>query len=84
MSIEPRHLAGNEAVRRTCGWALNRKEKPVTRKTLIYWRERHGFPEPLDAPRAGVELWDIREVRAWAKQYREAREALALAQGAGQ
>lgn len=68
--IPPRHIAGNEAVRKTCGRYMGRYEgKAVSRPTLIYWRQRHGFPEPIDAPRAGVELWDIRLVREWARAY---------------
>lgn len=73
--IEPRYLAGNEEVRRTCARMLKNQDwKPVPRKTLIYWRERHDFPAPIDAPRAGVELWDLRAVRAWCRAYRETRE----------
>lgn len=37
------------------------------RRTLIRWRESHGFPEPV-LKTGDVELWDAREVRAWLRQ----------------
>jgi predicted DNA-binding transcriptional regulator AlpA len=39
----------------------------VSRPTLLKWRKRRGFPEPLEAP-ASVSLWDAREVRAWLEE----------------
>jgi hypothetical protein len=60
-----RDLMGVYAVRRMLGRALREDRKPITRHTLLSWREKYGFPEPLNAPGAGVELWDRRIVKAW-------------------
>ncbi len=59
--IHPRDIVGTLETRRICGG--------VTRATLIKWRDRRGFPAPLEAPKAGVELFDRREVRAWHKAW---------------
>ena len=60
-----RDIMGVYATRLMLGRALRDDRKPITRHTLLDWRERQGFPEPLKAPAAGVELWDRRVVRAW-------------------
>jgi hypothetical protein len=55
--------------------ASGRRHKPISRHTLIAWREGD-FPKPirtLEGAGPGgsdVELWDGREVRAWLKARR--------------
>lgn len=79
VEIPTRHIADGKAVRMTAGRYVGHPHKPVSRHTLIYWRERHGFPQPLDAPRCDAELWDIREVREWCREYVARRHAEAQA-----
>jgi hypothetical protein len=55
-TLRPRDIVGNAEVRRICGG--------VTRHTLITWRKKHGFPEPMRKLECG-ELWDRRQVKAW-------------------
>lgn len=53
-------IVGNAAVRRMCSTT----KTPITRHTLIRWRETEEFPQPIRVT-DGVELWDAREVRDW-------------------
>lgn len=53
-------------VRRLCGG--------IARSTLIAWRARHGFPEPVRVIKVGrgrkaqqVEIWARPDVREWLK-----------------
>ena len=69
LDIHPRDIVGNAAVRTIAAYYLGHEWRPVTRPTLLKWRESRGFPEPLPCSRAGVELWDAREVRAWCKAH---------------
>jgi hypothetical protein len=67
-------IIGNAEVRRLAGRLLttsNRKtdNKPITRATLIAWREREDFPAPIRRLDSG-DVWDRREVRAWLEQRR--------------
>lgn len=64
--VLPRDLMLASDVRRLAGIR--------SRNTLLNWRARHGFPEPIRSFRVGqgrrvqrVEVWDRREVRAWLK-----------------
>lgn len=66
-AIPPKHLVDTAEVRKIAGRSLSANRKPVTRHTLLTWRERHGFPAPLDAPKVSGDLWDVREVRAWVR-----------------
>jgi hypothetical protein len=57
-------------VRKLCGTAA----KPASRATLIRWRAKYGFPEPVRSIKVGrgkgsqlVELWARPDVRAWLK-----------------
>lgn len=68
LTVRTRDIVGNLAVRKMCGRVTREDHRPIMRHTLIAWRESRGFPEPLDAPRAGAELWDAREVRAWLRE----------------
>jgi hypothetical protein len=64
-----RDLADSLAVRKMCGRALRADRKPITRHTLIRWRERD-FPAPLDTPYVTTcELWDRRAVRQWIRDH---------------
>ena len=65
--IYPRDLADTAAVRKMCGRALRTDRKPITRHTLLRWREHEGFPAPLDTPQVAGDLWDRRLVRQWIK-----------------
>lgn len=65
-----RDLMGVYAVRRMLGRALRDDKKPITRHTLLRWRDREGFPDPLNAPAAGVELWARPIVKAWLESRR--------------
>lgn len=65
-----RDLMGVYAVRRMLGRALRPDKKPITRHTLLRWRDHEGFPAPLKAPAAGCELWDRRVVKAWLESRR--------------
>lgn len=64
--VPPRDILGNLETRRLAGRALGGR-KPVTRATLIRWRETGGFPDPIRKVAAG-ELWDRREVVAWLRE----------------
>ena len=75
LDIHPRDIVGNAAVRTIAAYYL-KQHKPVTRPTLLRWRQLRDFPAPLDCPRAGTELWDAREVRAWCKAHAEYRAEL--------
>jgi hypothetical protein len=66
VAVPARHIVGNAAVRRMCGG--------ITRHTLIQWRGKD-FPAPIPARRAGVDLWDAREVRAWYRARRTRPES---------
>lgn len=66
--IDTKHLVDTPEVRRICGRAIHSNRKPVTRSTLLKWRARHGFPQPLPAPKVSGELWDVREVRKWLRE----------------
>lgn len=68
LEIHPDDIIGNESARALCAHYLGQPE-PVTRPTLRKWRRARGFPEPLPCGRAGVELWDAREVRVWAQAH---------------
>lgn len=68
LDIHPDDLLSNESARQLCAHYLG-QEVPVTRATLIRWRQARGFPAPLPCSRAGVELWDARQVRAWVQEY---------------
>lgn len=57
-------IIGNYETRKLAGAG----SKPVTRHTLLRWRELHGFPEPIRILRSG-ELWDRRAVRAWLAEW---------------
>jgi hypothetical protein len=63
--MNPRDIIGSVEVRKMCGRAFHENRKPITRPTLRLWRAKRAFPQPLDAPKAGVELWMRPEVRAW-------------------
>jgi predicted DNA-binding transcriptional regulator AlpA len=58
-----RHLIGNRKVRQLCG--------NITRHTLLDWRKRRGFPEPVRTIDR-TEIWDSRAVRAWLREQRDA------------
>lgn len=54
----------NHEVRRLCGG--------IARSTLIAWRARHGFPEPVRVCKVGrgrkaqsVEIWARPDIRKW-------------------
>lgn len=51
-------------VRRVCG--------NVDRHTLLNWRAKRGFPEPIRAINLKrgqkIEIWDRRDVRRWLKE----------------
>jgi len=51
--IHPRDIVGNAAVRKIAGYYLGHEWRPVTRPTLLKWREQRGFPAPLPCERAG-------------------------------
>lgn len=55
-------------VRRLCG----KPGPPIDRHTLINWRAKRGFPEPMRVIRQpkgqALELWDRRDVRQWLKE----------------
>jgi hypothetical protein len=68
VAISPKYLVDTAEVRRIAGRSLSPSRKPVTRQTLIVWRQRHGFPKPLKAPKVAGELWDVREVRLWVRE----------------
>jgi len=74
--IHPRDIVGNAAVRKIAGYYLGHEWRPVTRPTLLKWREQRGFPAPLPCERAGTELWDAREVREWCKAHAARRAEL--------
>ena len=76
LDIHPNDIVGTVAVRKIAARYLGHEWRPVTRPTLIKWRQHRGFPEPLPCPRAGVELWDAREVREWCKAHAERRAEL--------
>ena len=76
VTIHPRDIVGNAAVRKIAGYYLGHDWRPVTRPTLLKWRAERGFPEPMPCSRAGVELWDAREVREWCKAHAERRRAI--------
>jgi hypothetical protein len=63
--IRPRDILGNNAVRVMVGRALRPDKKAINRNTLVRWRHSEGFPPPLKAPSAGVELWRRQDVREW-------------------
>lgn len=75
--VNTRDLMDTLAVRKLCGRWLGHRNRsghfqPVTRHTLLRWRELHGFPQPLDTPHVSTcELWDRRAVRAWIKEWTE-------------
>ncbi len=71
LDLHPDDLLGNEQTRALCAHYLG-QEAPVTRATLLKWRTRD-FPDPLPCTRAGVELWDARQVRAWAQRWARER-----------
>ena len=82
-TAHPRDIVGNAAVRKIAGYYLGHEWRPVTRPTLLKWREQRGFPDPLPCERAGVgpggqpiELWDAREVREWCKAHARRRAEL--------
>jgi predicted DNA-binding transcriptional regulator AlpA len=68
--IHPRDIIGNRQVRKMCGG--------IARGTLLRWREREGFPEPIrKIPGPGsspVELWDRRAVKAWFQRRQAERD----------
>lgn len=68
LDLHPDDLLGNEAARQLCAHYLG-QDTPVTRATLAKWRRSSGFPAPLPCARAGVELWDARQVRAWVQEW---------------
>jgi hypothetical protein len=68
--IWARDLMSVYAVRRMLGRALREDRKPITRHTLLNWRNKEGFPDPVNAPSAGVELWSKPIVRAWLESRR--------------
>lgn len=68
LEIHPDDIIGNESARALCAHYLG-QDAPVTRPTLRKWRRQRGFPEPLPCSRAGVELWDAREVRVWVQAH---------------
>lgn len=70
-AVPAKHLVDTAEVRRIAGRAVHGNRKPVTRHTLLNWRDRHGFPDPLPAPKVHGELWDVREVRRWLRERRE-------------
>ena len=74
--LHPRDIVGNAAVRKIAGYYLGHEWRPVTRPTLLKWREQRGFPAPLPCERAGTELWDAREVREWCKAHAARRAEL--------
>lgn len=68
----PSHLMITPEVRKICG--LN--GQPIQRHTLLNWRARHGFPEPVRSIKVGrgrnaqtVDIYDRRMVRAWLKAH---------------
>lgn len=63
-TVSTADLLGNTGVRRLAGRTLNDSPNPVTRHTLLRWRSKHGFPEPIARP-DGFELWSAPEVRVW-------------------
>lgn len=68
LEIHPDDVIGNESARALCAHYLG-QDAPVTRPTLRKWRRMRGFPDPLPCHRAGVELWDARDVRVWAQAH---------------
>lgn len=56
-------------VRRMCG----ETGKPIDRHTLIAWRAKRGFPEPVRVIRQPkgqtLELWARADVKAWIKAH---------------
>jgi predicted DNA-binding transcriptional regulator AlpA len=68
LDMHPDDLLGNESVRALCAHHLG-QDVPVGRPTLLRWRRERGFPAPLPCGRAGVELWDARQVREWVQQH---------------
>lgn len=73
-TVRTRDLMGVYAVRAMLGRALRDDHKPITRHTLLRWRDKYGFPEPLKTPHAGVELWDRRVVKAWLDAHQPRKE----------
>jgi hypothetical protein len=50
--------------------------KPITRWTLIHWRAKRGFPEPVRSIKVGrgrnaqtVDIYDRRDVRQWLRDH---------------
>lgn len=75
--IRVRDIACAAQVRSSAGRALGRPRKPVTRRTILLWRATKGFPDPVTVLKSGkaeIELWDIREVRAWLREYAAKRD----------
>lgn len=62
--IPIRDIIGNLQVRRLAGRQLGQR-KPVTRTTLIRWRDKERFPGPVRKFPDGTEIWDRRQVRHW-------------------
>jgi hypothetical protein len=64
--VKPRDIIGNYEVRALIGRQTGRP-KMLDRHTLIRWREREEFPEPIrvlkGTPR--TELWSRVDVLAW-------------------
>ena len=64
--VAAQDIIGNIEVRTLAGRELEQR-KPITRATLIRWRDLHDFPEPFRVLKGTphTELWDRREVVAW-------------------
>jgi hypothetical protein len=67
-TVNARDLLGNAGVRKLAGRLLHQSAVP-TRHTLIRWRAKEGFPEPIAAP-DGYEIWSAQDVRAWLERRR--------------
>jgi hypothetical protein len=64
-------IVGNAEVRRLAGRLIttaNRKtdDRPISRATLLAWREKEDFPAPIRRLDSG-DVWDRHEVREWLK-----------------
>jgi hypothetical protein len=64
--VKPRDIIGNYEVRALIGRQTGRP-KMLDRHTLIRWREKEGFPEPIRTLKGtpATELWDRTAVLAW-------------------
>lgn len=63
--LHPTHIISASQIRQLAGIRQ--------RNTLIRWRRDRDFPAPIrtvPGPGGQVELWDIREVRAWLQRRR--------------